>query len=53
MRVVCCIMATISQLTAFGLWKHVDSMYHPYGIYFDTILTSVATVAMEVRHTHA
>ena len=37
MRVVRCIPVTISQLTTFGPWKHVESMYHLSGLSFDTI----------------
>ena len=34
MRVVHCIMVTISQITMFSPWKRMDSMPHPSGISF-------------------
>ena len=39
MRVVHCILVTISQLTMFGLWKRVDSVSHTSGL---SLVTSAA-----------
>ena len=50
MRVVCCIPVTISQLTTFGPWNFVGSMFHTSGISLVTSTTATNNVSLWIRN---
>ena len=49
MRVVCYILVIISQLTMFGLCKHVESIFHPSGLFLVTSTTAPDSGSQWIR----